>query len=466
MNNSYLLLAFAASTVFFGCEKTNLQVDDSSNSSRTSAVASINLNAGTLKQKVEIIGGDMERSAGFLNSASNADDIVKWCYVDTKFNACRVAINKKQELVEGTPTLSIYDKQIVSMQKIKAANANVKFWATLVTDYAGYGTENNLPDWIYSGAGYNGGSYDPTKLDAIKYARFICDYLKLMKTSGVPITYMSICKEWTSVLNATNEKKVIVEIIRLLGTTAYTGVVKPKFIGPATYGVGGGNTFLADVKAKAFQSYYDGFSTHQYDNIAYSNLSSFVSTSASMSKKAYQDETSPGANSATSGAEPNIDVLLDAYSKRADIYQAGMAGEMIFEQWSRGVNTETRSIYFKSGTAGTRMRGYYVNKDFTNNVLGLNYVGAGINSMSNVKVMTFKSASKIYLCIANTGTINYDSTQILIYGNTISTTTIPKKRWSATSSSTGDNSTDKRLTTNTFNTDIKAKTLTFYTISI
>ncbi len=157
--------------------------------------AEIVLKAGALKQKIDIVGGDMERSADALVNAVNSDDILDWYFDDIHMPYWRVGINKKQELIEGEANFNIYHNQIDVMQRIKTKSPDTKFWATLITDYDGYGTANNMPNWVYTGGGYNGGNYNPSAFKAAKWARFLADYLKLMNDNGVAIDILSVSKK-------------------------------------------------------------------------------------------------------------------------------------------------------------------------------------------------------------------------------------------------------------------------------
>ena len=62
-------------------------------------------------QTINMIGSDLERSAGFVQSAANSEQVIKWAFEDIPYIACRVAYDKKQELVEGETNFSYYDEE-------------------------------------------------------------------------------------------------------------------------------------------------------------------------------------------------------------------------------------------------------------------------------------------------------------------------------------------------------------------
>ncbi len=425
---------------------------------------SITLNASTLKQSINLMGGDMERSAASLDNATNAQQIADWVFKDINFTVCRVSFDKKQELTEGAPNLAFYDKPISAMKKVQLARPAVKFWATLKSDYDGYGTENNLPDWIYTGAGYNGGTYDPTKLDVTKYAKFLADYLKHMHANGVPITYLSVSKEWQKVFDAEREKQTIDALKALLATTDFTGVPVPLFCGPASWGVVGGTTFINDVRAKGYGNRYHAFCTHEYDNPTEANWGSWVTAAGTKNK--WNEESSTGANGPTNGAEVDITVPLSVYAKRCQWYRQGLQGELFFEQWSRGIAAETRSIYFTKGTDGVRYRGYYIMKHFGNHTANSSYLGSTRSSLTGVDTMAFRQGNKVTLWIINTSDTQFNNVPYTITGATLSSTTISRLAWSASTPAEGSASSFTRTNNTSFKNNIGPKAIIALTFNV
>lgn len=66
------------------------------------AQSSVVIRLDTPKQKIVMMGADMERSAHFLQSAKNKEEIIQWVFKDTEgVLYLRVAFDKKQEMHRG-----------------------------------------------------------------------------------------------------------------------------------------------------------------------------------------------------------------------------------------------------------------------------------------------------------------------------------------------------------------------------
>jgi len=364
------------------------------------------------KQTINMIGGDMERSAAFLLKSTNPKEIANWVYKDIDLKVCRVSYDKKQELVEGEKTLEFYDNAIKAMQYVKNARPSVKFWGTLKSDYDGYGAENNLPDWIYKE--YVDKDYNPDNLDTNKYACFLADYLKYHQDHKVPISYLSVTKEWGQVVTAEKEKETIEKLKDLLlNNNNYKKIKVPLFIGPASWGVGGGQKFLETVKEKNWSNLYYGFSTHDYDKPKIDSWKSFVDTSHSMNRFAWNDESNLGAGGRFNGNEPPISSTIDAYLKKTTFYRAGLDGEVLFENWSRGLSVETRSIYFIENQPGKRLRGYYISKLFGNHIYNWTYFDSSLNQLNDVDTMVFRHKNRLILWVLNKSENKYNNIEVI-----------------------------------------------------
>ncbi|MDQ8181617.1 hypothetical protein [Pelagicoccus sp. SDUM812005] len=428
--------------------------------------AGITIDFNNQKQRVDMVGADMERSANWLQNASNTADIIQWVFNDAKnVDYLRVVFDKKQELTEGSPNFAFYNTQITSMQQILAAHPWVKFWGTLKTDYDGFGTNNNLPDWIYTGGGYNGGSYDPTQLDTTKYADFIVDYLELMDDNAVTISYFSVGKEWTQVIDAQREKETIDKVT---AECAVRGVPVPKFVGPATWGVGGGNNFLNAVSANGWQGRYWGFCTHEYDGASESSWETFVNKAASMGKKSYNEESNLGGGGPTYGVEVDIANPISKFSSRARFYRAGLDGEVVFENWSRGVTKETRSIYFTNNQPGVRMRGYYIWKAFTGNTVWGYYVTTNKSSnLSNLETMTFRKGNSVTTWVMNNSGTTYWNVYFGLSGKTLNASeSVQNLYWTNSTAATGTTHTFEEMNATQFKRTIPANSICRFTYTI
>lgn len=430
------------------------------------AYAGITIDFNNQKQRVDMVGADMERSANWLQNATNTSDIIQWVFNDAKnVDYLRVVFDKKQELTEGSPNLTFYNTQITSMQQIKAAHPWVKFWGTLKTDYDGFGSNNNLPDWIYTGGGYNGGSYNPSLLNTTKYADFIVDYLEQMDDNGVTVSYFSVGKEWTQVIDAQREKETIDKVT---AECTARGVPVPKFVGPATWGVSGGNNFLNAVSANGWQGRYWGFCTHEYDGASESTWETFVNKAAAMGKKSYNEESNLGGGGPTAGVEVDISTPIGRFSNRARFYRAGLDGEVMFENWSRGVANETRSIYFKNNQPGVRMRGYYIWKAFTGNTVWGYYTPTNVTgNLSNLETMTFRKGNLVTTWVMNNTNTNYWNVYFGLSGKTLDTSeSVENLYWTNSTAATGTTHTFEEMSSMQFKRTIPANSICRFTYTV
>lgn len=381
-------------------------------SSLNTELPAIKIDLNNKKQKILFIGGDMERSQSFLQKAANPLQVAQWCFGDVHFDICRVSYDKKQELNEGIKTPSFYDDAIKSMKLLRKVNSEIKFWATMKSDYNGYNNENNLPDWICD--------YKPaTRFDCDKYAVFLADYLELMHKNGVGISYLAVAKEWTQVITAERSKKVI---LKLNAVCKERGIDIPLYVAPASWGVTQGANFIKQVEKTGSKDLYYAFSTHNLNNKEHDKFvyEAFVNAAARCGKLAFADESGNGPGGRTNGNEPDdLRHLLGAYREKAEFYKDGVSGELIFEPFSRGYNAETRSIYFRKGEDAKRMRSYYVMKHFVNSIsrkemFYVEPVNVGLGG--KVFSMAFSNDKEIFLAVVNQSEVDYKNIVLHIDG--------------------------------------------------
>lgn len=379
------------------------------------AFSSVVIHLDKPKQKIVMMGADMERSAHFLQYAANKEDVIKWVFEDTKgVLYLRIAYDKHQESKRGQKNMAFYDKQVASMQQIKAVNPDIRFWAILKTDYDGYGKNNNLPDWIYTGRGYDGGRYNPDLLDVVSYVGFLADYLEYMYQKRVPIYCLSVGKEWSQVISA---EKASAVIRGLKKECTRRRIPIPIFIGPATWGVKGGIADLKKIQSLDDSSLYAGFCAHQYDNPTEKQWRQFIELAASMGKLAFDDETNTGGGGRSNGQEVEMSKPIEVYSKRARTYRAGLSGEVFFENWSRGINSETRSIYFHKNKKATRMRAYWMFKEFTGNTMYGNYIPTSFAEFQEgLETMTFRIGNTVTIWVMNSSESDLEGLNFKVQG--------------------------------------------------
>jgi len=83
----------------------------------------------------------------------------------------------------------------------------------------------------------------------------------------------------------------------------------------------------------------------------------------------------------------------------------------MFEIWSRGIDSEIRSIYWTWGGVAQRLNGHYIAKHFTNNVLDSQYItstsqnviGGEISASlyGGITKMAFRKGNKVILWVMN-----------------------------------------------------------------
>lgn len=384
---------------------------------RRTPTNSISLNVNDQKQTISLMGADMERSAhALVNHAGNPQTIANWIFKDIDFDVCRLSFDRKQELTEGSPNWSFYDAPIKAMKYVKKARSNVKFMAVLKSDYDGFGKVNNLPDWIYTGGGYNGGNYEPSKLDVVKYARFLADFLKHMNNNGVPIGILSVSKEWVQVVDAQREVETVAEIKRLLKTKAYQGVPEPDFVGPSSWGVTQATSFLR--RADDVDD-FSAVATHSYNQNNAAAWNALIAEAKQNQLPVWHTESTLGSCGSCQGKQQPMSRPIKALLSHCLWYRAGIHGEIFFEVWSRNNSRETRAVQFLNGSNGVRFNEYYIMQLFANEAKGSRYITSSTSGLDGVDTMAFRDGKSVILWVINSSTNTYSSVSIPVNGSSV-----------------------------------------------
>lgn len=206
----------------------------------------------------------------------------------------------------------------------------------------------------------------------------------------------------------------------------------PIIIAPASWSVRGGIRDLKKIKELGDSDLYAGFATHQYQKADEATMREFVELSASMGKRAFDDETHLGGGGRTNGEEPEMDQPVRTYIRRARNYRAGLSGEVFFENWSRGINSETRSIYFKRGGEGRRMRAYWIFREFTGTTMLSNYIPSRLRMRTDaIETMAFRKGDLLTLWVMNQSEHEFGSIDVrLLGGEILASNHITAHRWS------------------------------------
>ncbi|WP_405563453.1 T9SS type A sorting domain-containing protein [Polaribacter sp. Asnod6-C07] len=440
---------------------------------------SIIINTSDYKQTIDIIGGDMERSSKVVQfTVKNKEDVIQWGFGDIKYNYCRVQFDKNQESTEGTKNWAFYDRQIATMQEVKAVNPNIKFWATLKSDYDGYGSNSNMPDWIVKN--FNASNPSQAIVDTDKWAVFLADYLEYMEANNVPIHTLSTVKEWNGYINAEKSRDII---LKLKDECAARNITMPLINDSASWSMAAGRGFMNGVNNLGTKDLYGGFSNHEYasNDTPEVEWPQNVAIANAMGKKLYQDETITGAGT-LDGEEPPI----FRYAQRAVLYQSGVSGEIMFEIWSRGTNSEIRSIYWKWGGTAQRLMGYYIAKHFTNNVLDSKYITSTSENViggeysatqyGGVTKMAFRKGNKVILWVMNftspsLATVDYPSFKINLLNSFIDGN-VEHKYWNSGSVSAGTvniegaDATFTPTSSTSFDAELKENSINVFTFNV
>lgn len=371
----------------------------------TEEIASISLDASATKQQILMMGGDMERSHRNFHQAANQEEIIQWLVEDIKFDTWRVAYDKHQEDVEGSKDFSIYDNSVLAMQMIKATNPDIKFFATLESDYNGYsqGNRNNLPTFIYDYSYENGASTGSKSFDGQKYGLFLADYVEYMEQAGVPLTYLAMSKEYVGVITAERTKIALETLISELSSR---NIQIPKIVDAGTWSLSNGIKLINNYDSLDINQHVYGYSSHDYWSSEIYGWQDFANKANSVGKLAFNDESGHGGGGPTL-YEAGINTLLGAYSAKTRMYAGGIQGEAIFELWPRGYNEIqtnkffAKPIFFNKGTDGRRLRAYYVMQKFVNAAVNSQYVSATINEQPSLETMAFKQGEQLALWVIN-----------------------------------------------------------------
>lgn len=381
---------------------------------------SISVDAGNDQQFISMMGGDMERSGGNFLNAYNQQEIINWCVKDIPMDTWRVRYDKLQEMEEGVKDFSVYDGDVLAMKMILDLNPEVKFFATMKSDYGGYNEDNrnNFPVFIYD---YwydetDGNYYGDRSFDAQKYSVFLADYLEFMEDSGVPITYLSTSKEmyWTMTTD-----KVVNTISALKSELTSRGMNMPLIIDPGAWSITEAIRTIDNYVDAGINDEVIGYCSHDYWESENKTWEEFVDKANTNGKFAYNDETEHGGMN-RSTYEPDFEEALYVYKEKAETYAAGLEGELMFEIWPRGVNEVDdqgfwgKAIFFNKSVA-YRMRAYYIMKEFMIGSAKSHYVNSTLNALdSDVHIMAFKKDGQLSVWVINDSETDYSNIPLAI----------------------------------------------------
>lgn len=367
----------------------------------------VTVNLADVKQSITMMGGDMERSHKNFDKVANPKEVIQWLAGDINFDTWRVSYDKHQEETEGVKNFAIYDDAVLAMQMIKAVNPQIKFFATLESDYNGYsqGNRNNLPTFIYDYAyDKDDGTTSGTKsFDAVKYGMFLADYVEYMAQSGVALTYLATSKEYIGVITPARSK---VTMETLFDELTRRDVAIPKIIDAGTWSLTAGIRLIDEYQDLDINQNVVGYSSHNYWSQENKTWRNFITAANNAGKMAFNEESGHG------GGGPILDEVefsrtIGTYVAKAEMYDSGLQGEAIFELWPRGVaEIQTnkyfaKPVFFNNGTDGRRMRSYYIMQKFANHAVNSTYVDSTVQTDTGLAPMAFLQDGRLALWLMN-----------------------------------------------------------------
>lgn len=453
-------------------EQNNTETEQPDSGGETGGVSDkkvITVDVTNTVQTISMMGGDMERSHRNFGQAANQNEIIRWLAKDIKFDTWRVPYDKHQEITEGVKDFSIYDNAIKAMQLIKQANPNMKFFATLESDYHGYsqGNRNNLPTWIYDYAYQNGEGTGSRSFDAVKYGLFLADYVEYMSLSGVPVSYIATSKEYVGVITA-DRAKVAIETLQDALTAR--DITMPLIIDAGTWSLSNGIKLIGNYQTKGINQYVAGYSSHNYWSGETKSWADFVKAANDAGKLAFNEESGHGGGGQTI-YESDFNYALGTYAAKTEMYNAGLQGEAIFEVWPRGyseIQTNkyfSKPIFFNKGTDGRRMRSYYLMKHFANNAVNSKYVSVYSDNLGSLSTMAFIKSDSLALWVINTESNSQNEIDFVIKQlNLKAGMVVEHLSWLETSAIEGETTTIELTQDGTFKADVAASSINLFMI--
>lgn len=248
----------------------------------------------TIKQQMRF-GVDAERLWNWQSSLKT--QLAELAVKELQSDYVRVAINCAYEREQGVINPSAYNQILEMMTAMKAANPNVKFFAserplsqayTSAEQTALFGKPNgcpwsSYPGWIMGFSGY-GGIFGGGGFNKDKAIQYLADYLNFMNKKGFTIDYMDF----------TNEGKTITPSIAKymfdnLPAKLNDGVNLPVFVVPSSWSIKQGTDWLNSVNlSKNEDIAFKIAGTHNTSSKG--SCEDFVAASKKLHKEAWNTE--------------------------------------------------------------------------------------------------------------------------------------------------------------------------------
>ena len=377
---------------------------------------------GKEKQQKMRFGMDYER-LWYWSNGLDAEEralLAKWSVVDTEIDYIRVAINAGYELKEGQLNPKAYTKKIIPMMKVmQTANPNIKFFASpRPLDEAEKKTSwQPYPRWI-TGDTEKKGKFD---FKWEKCAKYLLQYLQLMKKHGFKISFLDITNEWQGSsgkngrLTATDAQK-ITEYLK----TKLPRDEMPLIVAPSSWNYQQGASWLRSLKSDR---------TRKAINIASSHNTNRTGTASNFAQTARQvlgKEVEVWNTELHGWKSTSKENEVTSFYYMLEIIRAGFSG---INGWlALGTKNQGHSYFLsKSGKAVPNVKYYLFKKLSTTS----NY-GHALNILEEPSQLSH-TAALIKGNLMTVWVINQNNTEVPIKitpkGRTLKNQTVTQTRW-------------------------------------
>lgn len=440
-NAVWLLLATHA-LVLGSCKKTEqttaTTVSDVKDAREmaTQTGGSITVNIGNPQQKIDMLGAGCYFYSGHLvNGITNFNDASTWLWSDLKTNVFKIVLraNKVEDVNDNAdPNSTDFSKfdftsdsnlldQITAVKKAKQINPNIKIWAIVLSPPMYLKVDNDLNHCKTLNnnvaSAYN------------EFGEFVYAHLNNLKNSGVSVDYLSLMNEPDYNSSAVSYESAAYTQSQAQSVYANTanwlksklpsvGIATPQFASPDCLDVTQTSSYVSALNATNNLSLY---TTHQYGGSSANNFA--AASAAAGSKGLYMTEWHAGFNMGDTPDE--LTASLDLVNKFHDAFRGGAKGWLYFE-WGAPTSNFGGLIKTPWGANATRMKNYYVFKQFTDYLLNENYIPttlSGINNFGNDNVSAFTTANRADINVVNWNSDAQNRVR-LYFGGNISTINI------------------------------------------
>lgn len=315
------------------------------------------------QQKMDSYGMDFERLWHWNDlSDQGSVDCANLALMNGKINHVRVAINCKGELEEGQFDPKAYKKILEVMRHMKAANPNIKFFASprpLKEGNRG-APWTCYPLWVTK-FNITNTSTNFVKLVPQKAADYLENYLNFMNSEGFTISYLDIKNECKFI-----KPGPCAEVVDILKQRL--GSKMPTIIGGSDWSYANAKDWWQEAKSEGVQNRFDIISSHNTGSGG--SPQELVNAMKGLNKPFWNTELHEWVGPDDVAVENTIHLF--------DIIRAGFSG---MNEWlslgSEG--KEHKTLRAVDGNV-VPMRNYYIYKKLVTTSAGGNYLSVNVPS--------------------------------------------------------------------------------------